>query len=305
MGTLIYTFWGIFYTKSVAGGSVAEYLITKLSVTNLAKWFIINVNPFSGHLWYLSAILTCYVVLWVYVRFFDKKEVDYKPLYIVSICLILFQLALGVNAVASKTDIHYLIYRNALFFGLPMFCMGMFIKQYYTQIISSFNLNAIKEFAIMIFGAALSLLQWFGFGKIEMPVGMIITVIMLMLFLASHPLFTKQRFIITIVSRFGNISLIELMYNGVTYEKNYRKIPNNYDNYRCNRYLVVSDFRALVGGALSGNGIVAACVDGCVDDARYARQKSSSHRACAHRLENRFALLCQRHFPCNPLPFVV
>ena len=86
--------------------------------------------------------------------------------------------------------------------------MGMFIKQYYTQIISSFNLNAIKEFAIMIFGAALSLLQWFGFGKIEMPVGMIITVIMLMLFLASHPLFTKQRFIITIVSRFGNISLI-------------------------------------------------------------------------------------------------
>lgn len=209
VSTLIYVLWGIWKSVFVTSTPVSDYLRQTINEKSLTKWLILGINPFSGHLWYLAAILTCYVILWAYIKFHGKEQVNYKPLYTVAIICLLFQIILGVNADIKDFGVPYEIYRNALFSGLPMFAMGMFMRENAQRIIENFNLNAVKLVGIIIFGVFLSVLQWKSFGKCEMPVGAVVEVIGLMLLVISHPKLplisgNKNSF----VNMLGNISLI-------------------------------------------------------------------------------------------------
>ena len=74
----------------------------------------------------------CVYLLMILYRALKKsiKTLDNTPLYIISVCAFLFQVAFGLKAVGVKMEMSNLIYRNSLFFGLPMFSLGMFIHEY-------------------------------------------------------------------------------------------------------------------------------------------------------------------------------
>lgn len=208
IATGMYLFWGCYVIKYIHAHSRAQYLIEKLSIENLAQWLFLNVNPFSGHLWYLVAILLCYVYLWIYIVFYGKDKVKYYSLYIVGFVLFFFSIAFGVNAIGTELKVRYELYRNATFFGFPMFAMGIFIHEYKDQILKNYNINIIKGVCLIFLGTLLSLLQWFGIGKVEMPIGSMIVVITLMLLVISDPLgiVFNERIKKSIVD-LGNISL--------------------------------------------------------------------------------------------------
>lgn len=219
VSTLIYAAWGIWQTAFISNGNIFEYLTKTINENTLTKWLILGINPFSGHLWYLAAILTVYVILWAYIKFHGKESVNFKPLYTVSIISLLFQIILGTNADIMNFNVPFHIYRTALFCGLPMFAMGIFLRENAQQIIENFNLNALKQVGIILFGVFLTVLQWKGFGKAELPVGTVIEVFGLMLFMISHPKLplvseTKNG----LVNMLGNISLIVYI-NHMLFEK--------------------------------------------------------------------------------------
>lgn len=186
--------------------SVADYLTRSLTETRIAQWLIIGYNPFAGHLWYLHAILTCYVILWFYVRFSEKDGLNYNALYIICVVGMLIHIAFGTNAKAATESFSFLIYRNALFFGLPMFLAGMFIREHGEKIKERFNLNLAKEIGIVVFGIALSLVQRDGLGVEELPVGTLIETIGLMLLVSNHPTVLPQKYD-GVFKSFGNVSL--------------------------------------------------------------------------------------------------
>ena len=200
-----YFIWQCVRIQIFGNISVSEYLEGILTEANISRWFLIGHNPFAGHLWYLHAILTCYVLLWIYVRFFDGK-VNYNVFYILGAVGMLIQIAFGSYTAAAGVASYSLIYRNGLFFGLPMFAAGMFIREYSSVIKEKFRLNAFKEIGLVIFGILLSLIQWKGSGLVEMPVGTLIEVIALMLLMDEHPQILPAKYD-RMFKSFGNISL--------------------------------------------------------------------------------------------------
>ena len=80
--------------------------------------------------------------------------------------------------VSKWNSIHLLvttnIYRYCLFYGLPLFSLGLFLREYGERIAENFNIGRIKSLLLIALGIALSLLQWFGLGKQEMPLGMVL-----------------------------------------------------------------------------------------------------------------------------------
>lgn len=188
-------------------GSLLEWALDKCSTTTLMEILLINRGPVRGFLWYLFAIVSCYAVLWLYVRWAETEDCDYKPLYITGVFLYVFQVVLGSFATASGFEISYRIYRNALLFGLPMFTLGLFLREYGGKILRVYNLSKWKLILLVIVGACLSVIQWKGTGKVEMPVGTLLEVIALMLLLVSVPAVSKASgWLARIISTFGTLS---------------------------------------------------------------------------------------------------
>lgn len=204
--TLLYAVWGC--CRAVCyGDSAAAYLRASLNTASLMKWLLLQQNPFAGHLWYLTAIFLCYLVLWAYVRFSDEKKVNYQPLYIVGACLLPVCLACGELAAAVDVEIPYVLYRNAWFLGLPMFAMGIFLREYQERIVGKFHLTTARLTVLIFAGVLISVMQWWGVGIGELPIGMVLAVPALLLLMAAHPnIAGRSRMLARIVSSFGSLS---------------------------------------------------------------------------------------------------
>lgn len=199
--------YGIFSTEFF-GGSTIAFLRTFLpEIEEWAKWLIFHVDPRSGQLWYLTAACMCYLFLRGYVRFFGEKPVDYRPLYVIALCLFSVFLALGILAPVAKMDIPYLLYRNGYFMGLPFFTLGIFIHEYQEQVLTNFHFTTRKQILCILAGILLGFLQWKGIGMGQMTVGALLEVFALMFFLVSHPRITSRPGIMeACIAKFGSWS---------------------------------------------------------------------------------------------------
>lgn len=204
--SLLYIAWRWLVT-AYYGGSVTDCFSSVIpGGESLVQWLLVSANPFAGHLWYLTAIGVCYGILWLYVRFFGEKPVDYRPLYIVSVCLFTVHFIMGEMAKAVDAEVLFLLYRNALLFGLPMFTLGIFLREYQERIFANFRLTSGKLVTLIAAGIVLSLLQWKGTGIGEMPLGTLVEVMALMLLLATHPKGTSSAIAQVVISMLGRMS---------------------------------------------------------------------------------------------------
>lgn len=204
---LVYFAWLCFYQGVICHQSVKEFLMGIFCNPNMANWVFLNVTPPAGHLWYLSAATVCWIVLWIYVKFQEQGERNNKYLYMICVVLFVFYIFLSLNTMVAGYIFPVATYRNALFFGLPMFGLGMFLHEYHDRIITAFQLNTPKLLAMTVVGMLLSVLQWRGIGRSEMPVGMVLTVIAVVLLLVKYPVISgNSTRMAKLISRFGRIS---------------------------------------------------------------------------------------------------
>ena len=145
----------------------------------LSQWLLWNVDPFAGHLWYLSAAAACYGVLWLYAMAFRDREIHYRPLYILSVLLLAAHFAMGNFSRFTGIAVDYTRYRNAWFFGIPMFSMGILLRQYRQQ--------AEKLRWLLLPALALSLLERWILGPSDLPVAMPLAVAALLLLAQAYP----------------------------------------------------------------------------------------------------------------------
>ena len=175
---LLYLIWGA-WEHTAQGGDLLRYLKGKFSAGNMARLLLTGDSPFAVHLWFLSALVFCYLVLWLYVRFFQEQTPRYAPLYAAGAGLLGAAICFD-----SYFDFHTLgemklvsaAFRNGLYLGLPLFLMGMFLHQYRPRLLSAYRWSPRRSVALIVLGFALSLLQWFGAGKANLPLGMLLVV---------------------------------------------------------------------------------------------------------------------------------
>lgn len=174
----------------------------------MAGFLFLNVPPYVGHLWYLLAMMTVYVVLWIYTCFFGKEAVDYRPLYAAAICLLACNFVMGglFAGIEDKTIQDWC--RTGVFTGIPMFMIGMFLREYQQRILENFNLTTKKQLALLFMGILLTLIQWRG--KIHtgnLAFGMVISLIGLMMLLVTHPVVVRPDGVAAkCIARFGVFS---------------------------------------------------------------------------------------------------
>lgn len=198
-GSAVYLCWNCLQHVS-GGGSAGEYLRYILPTgQTLAGWLVLNVNPFSGHLWYLSAAALCYGVLWLWRRLGIRTS---RPLYLAGICLMAAHFAMAEFSRFLGLSVPFQVYRSGLFFGLPMFTMGLFLREFREELLR--RLTKKRLVLLLLGGIGLSLLEWQHFGGYDMHIGTIITVIALMLLTAACP--QVPRWLEKPASVFGRLS---------------------------------------------------------------------------------------------------
>jgi len=195
------------------GGSVWESWRTIIpSVGTLGRWFFLHVNPFGGQFWYLTAVAFCYAILWVYVSFFGKDHIDYRPLYIVGTALLAIEFVIADVVRLYIENIPVYCFRNGWFLGLPMFCMGLFLHEHQQRIFENFRLNTRKILFIFLGATFLLIIQWQGYGDRELPLGAILQSAMLLLLVQKYPVLSKNSaWLKQVISTFGFLSFSVFM----------------------------------------------------------------------------------------------
>lgn len=192
----------------LAGGSTIGYLRSLIpNAESIAYCIILNAIPMRDTFWYLAAALEAMVALWLYVRFQESEgEVNYRSFYTIGFLLIVGNFTMGIMGNGAGNPGSILQYRNGLFFGIPMFAMGLFLGQYWQRIVDNFALTNLKLVVMVILCMRLSLAEWFGFGICDLMVGSVAAVLFMLLLMAKNPVISDRPGIRKLVGTFGTLS---------------------------------------------------------------------------------------------------
>lgn len=173
----IFFLWNCFWKRMILHEDVGEFIKGIFSIKTLSEFIFMGTNPFSAHLWYLSAMIWIYIVYILVIKFWENgKKARYEYIYIIAVCAFMFQIAFGLKAEAIGLEIDYLVYRYFIFFGFPFFSFGLFLHEYGDRIVERYRFTNGCALVMIIVGILVSLLQWFGIGKVEVPIGMLLVV---------------------------------------------------------------------------------------------------------------------------------
>lgn len=192
VGTVVDLCWGCVATELEGGSTVAYLRAAILDPIEVIRWIVLHFHPYAGHLWYLNAIATCYMALYVYTRFRGEEKVNYTPFYYLCLNLFVILFIFGIVDPANGRE-SVVNTRDGWLMGLPMFGIGLFIREYQERIFERFDLPAWKLIAVIVGGALFSVLQWQTVLIGIMPFGTVLEVLALMLLLVSHPNASPKR----------------------------------------------------------------------------------------------------------------
>lgn len=198
-------FCGAVLTELQGGSTIAFLRTYTPDLEELVRWIVVHQDPRNGQLWYLTSACFCYLVLWLYVSFFGKSEVNYRPFYFGAFSLFAVFFALGTLGPIQGLHAPYLIYRNGYFKGLPMFALGIFLHEYQERIFENYQLTPRKLTVLLLGGAALGLAQGLTeVGTGDVHLGTLIQVPAIMMLLIGHPVLTKRSgFLKSCIGKFG------------------------------------------------------------------------------------------------------
>lgn len=200
------------------GGTMADWVQTlHIGWIDIVKWLVLNVNPFGWHLWYLASIFVCYVAVWGYARYYGDEKTDYFLLYILCVCLTAVHFLLGEFSWIFGIEVSYEIPRNAVFFGLPMFTLGMFLRQYGECILEKIHLTTGKSVLLLLTSATISVLESRYMGNAELYLSTIVTVVILMLLSMRHRQLCTG-IVGDVINRFGAYSTVIYIVHMVVHE---------------------------------------------------------------------------------------
>lgn len=185
IGILIMTGWSLL-VHTYLGSDIRQWLLAQIpDGEQLRRWLLWNVEPFGGHLWYLSASALCYALLWGYTRLQQGKALRYGLFYGISVCLLAAHFAMDEFYTLTGILADFTVYRSGIFMGLPLFAMGMFLRQHRQRFTAT--LTAGKSTLVLLFGMAVSLLEWQIFGGRELYLGTVLTVSGMLLLASQIP----------------------------------------------------------------------------------------------------------------------
>lgn len=174
--SIFLVFYNIFLIKD------RSIFINIFNLTNICKFFLIN-SPFCySHLWFLLALLYCYITTYILN---DKMNGKWKKTYIF-ISLFIFTLfsevlpKFGINLKIFENTIA--IYNIYLLRAFPFFCLGMVMRENgATSIENKYNI------ILICFGALVSIFERILFTESQFYIGTYLIVFYLFDYALKNP----------------------------------------------------------------------------------------------------------------------
>jgi len=182
---IVYFVFNLF-TSLIGAGEGVTANVSRL--TDLKKWWeLLAFNkpmfPYTIHLWYLSALLYCYIFI-----FLINKTRLRKFIYILIPVLPFVSLIAGNFMTDLGITNQAVLREDWIVEGMPFFLLGDLIHKYQVAILEKAKKMPAILVLIMIFGAALKLLEIYVFSiPFELCVGIYILVIPLFILALLYP----------------------------------------------------------------------------------------------------------------------
>ena len=163
------------------------------SFTSLIRLIILNDDPVISILWFLLALLYCYIIYYCCAL---MKITRVLPLLIIPFLSVHFCLGnIGNGLFGMSIDVEY--YRNAWFMGIPLFMIGHEIRNKQEYIMEKVNGNIAMLF--IFGGTVLSLIEWnIVGGRQQMYIGSILTAVGMIIYSSWNFKLKVNRFIVFI-----------------------------------------------------------------------------------------------------------
>ena len=158
-----------FLSQGTLAGAGAELFPGKHPALDILIWSWCQMAP---HLWFLGALLYCYVFYGLLVRIRAEEK-----LYVLIPLLLAANLALGEGRVFLRMEVPVHCIRSFFLTGLPLFLLGHWFGRRRSW--GTLNLSVGSCMAMTVLGLVLELLEWrvtgyeeFYFGSILMSAGL-------------------------------------------------------------------------------------------------------------------------------------
>ncbi|MBR0271194.1 MAG: acyltransferase [Methanobrevibacter sp.] len=167
-----------FYT--VYFGNLTALILEKFTLYDIFYYFTYDVSPFGTHLWFIFALIYCYLLFYILTKFCVKPKILYKFIPIL-IAATLF-MSEFCKLIGMTFPLEY--YRNFLFMGLPFFTIGYYIHD------NESNLNKLSNTSAIILafsGILLTILEVSFVGMSEIFVGTVIFITFVFIWCVKNP----------------------------------------------------------------------------------------------------------------------
>lgn len=172
---LFYLLWGC-VQNATEGKNVVDWLGKIITPSNIENFLRYNSSSaVKSHLWFLPALLYCYLIFWVIV-----KCRACKAAYLLIPVLLTGHIWMDEGRFLFGNACRVMEFRNYLFTGIPFFLMGHLIHR--EQEILKKKISGFLCFFFVIWGAVMTTAEFFLIGKMEMYIGSVFLSVGIFLF---------------------------------------------------------------------------------------------------------------------------
>ena len=161
--------------------SVVEYLKEEFSVVSIVSLLIFNKPITSSHLWFLYALIYCYITLWIFRKLTLPKHLLNTFVIIGHVVFLMLGEGLTLLGHPCQFDVNILDfsysftpYNLFLFRALPYFLMGYIFREQNIRISAGSKYRALAYIGLILSVIERVYLGWFQFYLGTIPVATIL-----------------------------------------------------------------------------------------------------------------------------------
>lgn len=166
---------------------ISAYISEKITATKLIKLFLTH-DPFVySHLWFLIALIFCYLFVLLFINNSNRKIIYYlAPLCLIAYnCMHEFRI-LPTSITLPEMSSNIVLYNSFIFRALPAFLSGMILRNHCDKI-AALKIPNTLLYSLAVFGCILSLIERNIFFEAQFYFGSYITWLSLMLWAIRNP----------------------------------------------------------------------------------------------------------------------
>ena len=176
--------------------AVPERLHLLFNKEKMIQWLVFNQDPFVNIMWFTSALLYCYIIIWV-INHFNLYKISYKLIPV----LIVIHLVMGNVLILFGVEINKVCYRNFLLFGLPFVLLGNWLHKNQEYILEKTTVKKCQM--TLLAGWVLGMAEWFIEGRREMYLGTLLVLFSIFLLTLYQPEKKESSFLTIIGEKYS------------------------------------------------------------------------------------------------------